>query len=187
MATRTWLWTKKRQGGRSLMKMSLGTEKNIFVCIFVRQIWFQLSYPVLMFVYFWAWSTAWLKFWLLDFLVHSHPLIKDLLLLHLLYVLQLALTGYTSTSLYRQLEGTNWVCTQFLFFTISYLNSNLVCHCWQVNNLIMTEFLLFRPLFLMPCILNTATAIYNANAAMSFHTIFVVILIWFLLGYPLVI
>ncbi|KAJ0981228.1 hypothetical protein J5N97_009483 [Dioscorea zingiberensis] len=80
-----------------------------------------------------------------------------------IYALSSVLAGYTSTSFYCQLEGTNWV-----------------------KNLIMTEFLFSGPLFVMFCFLNTVASIYNANAAMSFGTI-LVLLIWILLGSSLLV
>ncbi|KAJ0981229.1 hypothetical protein J5N97_009484 [Dioscorea zingiberensis] len=82
----------------------------------------------------------------------------------LIYVLASFLAGYTSTSFYCQLEGTNWA-----------------------KNLILTEFLYSGPLFLMFCFLNTIANMYNVNAAMSLGTIFVLLLIWILLGSPLLV
>ncbi|KAM0949146.1 putative nonaspanin (TM9SF) [Dioscorea sansibarensis] len=80
-----------------------------------------------------------------------------------IYALASFLAGYTSTSFYCQLEGPNWV-----------------------KNLIMTEFLFSGPLFLMFCFLNAIASMHNADAVKTLGTV-VVLLIWILLGSPLLV
>ncbi|CAM8876458.1 unnamed protein product [Rhodiola kirilowii] len=81
-----------------------------------------------------------------------------------IYALTSGIAGYTSTSFYLQLEGTNWV-----------------------RNLLLTGCLFCGPLFLTFCFLNTVAIAYNATAALPFGTILVIILIWTLVTAPLLV
>ncbi|KAF6150802.1 hypothetical protein GIB67_020885 [Kingdonia uniflora] len=73
----------------------------------------------------------------------------------IIYALTSGIAGYTATSTYLQLEGTNWV-----------------------RNLILTGCLFYGPLFLTFCFLNTVAITYSATAAFPFKTILVILLIW---------
>ncbi|XP_039134869.1 transmembrane 9 superfamily member 2-like [Dioscorea cayenensis subsp. rotundata] len=81
-----------------------------------------------------------------------------------IYALTSGIAGYTATSFYLQLEGTNWV-----------------------RNLLLTGFLFCGPLFLTFCFLNTVAISYSATAALPFGTILVIILIWALVTAPLLV
>ncbi|CAD6246786.1 unnamed protein product [Miscanthus lutarioriparius] len=81
-----------------------------------------------------------------------------------IYALTSGIAGYTATSFYLQLEGTNWV-----------------------RNLILTGCLFCGPLFLTFCFLNTVAIAYSATAALPFGTIIVIILIWALVTSPLLV
>ncbi|KAI4319241.1 hypothetical protein MLD38_032866 [Melastoma candidum] len=81
-----------------------------------------------------------------------------------IYALTSGIAGYTATSLYCQLEGTNWV-----------------------RNLLLTGFLFCGPLFLTFCFLNTVAIAYKSTAALPFGTIVVIVLIWTLVTSPLLI
>ncbi|XP_074564264.1 transmembrane 9 superfamily member 2-like [Curcuma longa] len=80
------------------------------------------------------------------------------------YALTSGIAGYTASSFYMQLEGTNWV-----------------------RNLLLTSCLFCGPLFLTFCFLNTVAIIYNATAALPFGTILVILLIWTLVTSPLLV
>ncbi|KAI4365802.1 hypothetical protein MLD38_021759 [Melastoma candidum] len=81
-----------------------------------------------------------------------------------IYALTSGVAGYTATSMYCQLEGTNWV-----------------------RNLLLTGFLFCGPLFLTFCFLNTVAIAYKSTAALPFGTIVVIVLIWTLVTSPLLI
>ncbi|XP_010910473.1 transmembrane 9 superfamily member 2 [Elaeis guineensis] len=81
-----------------------------------------------------------------------------------IYALTSGIAGYTATSFYLQLEGTNWV-----------------------GNLLLTGCLFCGPLFLTFCFLNTIAIVYSATAALPFGTILVIILIWALVTLPLLV
>ncbi|GJN12371.1 hypothetical protein PR202_ga30643 [Eleusine coracana subsp. coracana] len=81
-----------------------------------------------------------------------------------IYALTSGIAGYTATSFYLQLEGTNWV-----------------------RNLILTGCLFCGPLFLTFSFLNTVAIAYSATAALPFGTIIVIILIWALVTSPLLV
>ncbi|KAI9087321.1 hypothetical protein K1719_030641 [Acacia pycnantha] len=81
-----------------------------------------------------------------------------------IYALTSGIAGYTATSFYCQLEGTNWV-----------------------RNLLLTGCLFCGPLFLTFCFLNTVAIAYNATAALPFGTIVVIVLIWTLVTSPLLV
>ncbi|KAL6187385.1 hypothetical protein ACLB2K_038784 [Fragaria x ananassa] len=81
-----------------------------------------------------------------------------------IYALTSGIAGYTSTSFYCQLEGTNWV-----------------------RNLLLTGCLFCGPLFLTFCFLNTVAIAYSATAALPFGTIVVIVLIWTLVTAPLLV
>ncbi|XP_039126590.1 transmembrane 9 superfamily member 3-like [Dioscorea cayenensis subsp. rotundata] len=80
------------------------------------------------------------------------------------YALTSGIAGFTATTLYCQLEGTNWV-----------------------RNLLLTGCLFCGPLFLTFCFLNTVAIAYNATAALPFGTIVVIVLIWALVTSPLLV
>ncbi|CAA7403835.1 unnamed protein product [Spirodela intermedia] len=82
----------------------------------------------------------------------------------LIYALTSGISGYTATSMYLQLEGTNWV-----------------------RNLLLTGCLFCGPLFLTFCFLNTVAIAYSATAALPFGTILVILLIWALVTLPLLV
>uniref|UniRef100_A0A7N0UJG7 Transmembrane 9 superfamily member n=1 Tax=Kalanchoe fedtschenkoi TaxID=63787 RepID=A0A7N0UJG7_KALFE len=79
-----------------------------------------------------------------------------------IYALTSGIAGYTTTSFYLQLEGTNW-------------------------ELLLTGCLFCGPLFLTFCFLNTVAIAYNATAALPFGTIVVIVLIWTLVTAPLLV
>lgn len=81
-----------------------------------------------------------------------------------IYALTSGIAGYTATSFYLQLEGTNWV-----------------------RNLLLTGCLFCGPLFLTFCFLNTVAIAYSATAALPFGTILVILLIWTLVTSPLLV
>ncbi|RZB92421.1 Transmembrane 9 superfamily member 3 isoform C [Glycine soja] len=81
-----------------------------------------------------------------------------------IYALTSGIAGYTATSFYCQLEGTNWV-----------------------RNLLLTGCLFCGPLFLTFCFLNTVAIAYKATAALPFGTIVVIVLIWTLVTSPLLV
>ncbi|CAL9173117.1 transmembrane 9 superfamily member 3-like [Musa acuminata AAA Group] len=81
-----------------------------------------------------------------------------------IYALTSGIAGYTATSFYCQLEGTNWV-----------------------RNLLLTGCLFCGPLFLTFCFLNTVAIVYSATAALPFGTIVVIVLIWTLVTSPLLV
>lgn len=81
-----------------------------------------------------------------------------------IYALTSGIAGYTATSFYLQLEGTNWV-----------------------GNLLLTGCLFCGPLFLTFCFLNTVAIVYTATAALPFGTILVILLIWTLVTSPLLV
>ncbi|KAK8942059.1 hypothetical protein KSP40_PGU007573 [Platanthera guangdongensis] len=84
--------------------------------------------------------------------------------LMVIYALTSGIAGYTATSFYCQMEGSDWV-----------------------RNLLLTGFLFCGPLFLTFCFLNTVAIVYNATAALPFGTILVIVLIWALVTSPLLI
>ncbi|XP_064961284.1 transmembrane 9 superfamily member 3 [Musa acuminata AAA Group] len=81
-----------------------------------------------------------------------------------IYALTSGIAGYTASSFYMQLEGTNWV-----------------------RNLLLTGCLFCGPLFLTFFFLNTVAITYSATAALPFGTILVILLIWALVTSPLLI
>ncbi|KAG6490672.1 transmembrane 9 superfamily member 3-like [Zingiber officinale] len=81
-----------------------------------------------------------------------------------IYALTSGIAGYTATSFYCQLEGTNWV-----------------------RNLLLTGCLFCGPLFMTFCFLNTVAIVYSATAALPFGTIVVIALIWVLVTAPLLV
>jgi len=81
-----------------------------------------------------------------------------------IYALTSGIAGYTATSFYCQLEGTNWV-----------------------RNLLLTGCLFCGPLFFTFCFLNTVAIVYSATAALPFGTIVVIVLIWTLVTSPLLV
>ncbi|KAE9450807.1 hypothetical protein C3L33_17293, partial [Rhododendron williamsianum] len=81
-----------------------------------------------------------------------------------IYACTSGIAGYTATSYYFQLEGTNWV-----------------------RNLVLTGCLFCGPLFLTFCFLNTVAISYSSTAALPFGTIVVIVLIWALVTSPLLV
>ncbi|KAM3305457.1 transmembrane 9 superfamily member 2 isoform X1 [Capsicum chacoense] len=72
-----------------------------------------------------------------------------------IYALTFGVAGYTSTSFYCQLEGTNWV-----------------------KNLVWTGCLFCVPLALTFCFLNSVAVSYSSTAALPFGTIMLIVLMW---------
>ncbi|KAI5677942.1 hypothetical protein M9H77_08892 [Catharanthus roseus] len=81
-----------------------------------------------------------------------------------MYALTSGIAGYTATSFYCQLEGTNWV-----------------------RNVLLTGCLFCAPLFVTFCFLNTIAIAYSSTAALPFGTILVIVLIWTLVTSPLLV
>nr|XP_034908454.1 transmembrane 9 superfamily member 2-like isoform X3 [Populus alba] len=81
-----------------------------------------------------------------------------------LYALTSGVAGYTATSFYCQLGGTNWV-----------------------RNLLLTGCLFCGPLLLIFCFLNAVAVAYTATAALPPGTIVVIALIWTLVSSPLLV
>ncbi|XP_049348578.1 transmembrane 9 superfamily member 2-like isoform X2 [Solanum verrucosum] len=81
-----------------------------------------------------------------------------------IYALTSGVAGYTSTSFYCQLEGTNWV-----------------------KNLVWTGCLFFGPLALTFCFLNSVAVSYSSTAALPFSTIMLIVLILTLVTSPLLV
>ncbi|XP_028793508.1 transmembrane 9 superfamily member 2-like [Neltuma alba] len=81
-----------------------------------------------------------------------------------IYALTSGFAGYTATSFYCQLEGTNWV-----------------------RNLLLTGCLSWGPLFLTCFFLNTVAIAYNTTFAIPFGKVMVIVLIWTLLALPLLV
>ncbi|KAK4283358.1 hypothetical protein QN277_000315 [Acacia crassicarpa] len=79
-----------------------------------------------------------------------------------IYALTSGVAGYTATTFYCQLEGTNWI-----------------------RNLLLTGFLFTGPLFLTFSFLNTVAMVYNATVALPFGKVMVIVLIWTLVALPL--
>ncbi|CAD5177420.1 unnamed protein product [Musa acuminata subsp. malaccensis] len=77
-----------------------------------------------------------------------------------IFALTSGIVGYTATSLYCQLEGTNLLLTRSLFS---------------------------GPLFLTFCFLNTVAIVYSIAAALPLGTIVVIVLIWTLTTSPLLV
>ncbi|CAL5427768.1 unnamed protein product [Camellia sinensis] len=93
-----------------------------------------------------------------------HPYCRGTLLIALVvvYAITSGIAGYTSVSLYCQLEGTNWV-----------------------RNLLLTGCLFSGPLFLTFFFLNTVAVTYRATAALPLGTILVLFSTWVLVASPL--
>ncbi|XP_049403846.1 transmembrane 9 superfamily member 2-like [Solanum stenotomum] len=81
-----------------------------------------------------------------------------------IYALTSGVAGYTSTSFYCQLEGTNWV-----------------------KNLVWTGCLFFGPLALTFCFLNSVAVSYSSTAALPFSTIMLIVLMLTLVTSPLLV
>ncbi|PHT60418.1 Transmembrane 9 superfamily member 2 [Capsicum baccatum] len=84
--------------------------------------------------------------------------------LRVIYALTSGVAGYTSTSFYCQLEGTNWV-----------------------KNLVWTGCLFCGPLTLTFCFLNSVAVSYSSSTALSFGTIMLIVLMWTLVTSPLLV
>ncbi|KAM3327717.1 transmembrane 9 superfamily member 2 [Capsicum galapagoense] len=81
-----------------------------------------------------------------------------------IYALTSGVAGYTSTSFYCQLEGTNWV-----------------------KDLVWTGCLFCGPLALTFCFLNSVAVSYSSSTALSFGTIMLIVLMWTLVTSPLLV
>ncbi|XP_060200908.1 transmembrane 9 superfamily member 3-like [Lycium barbarum] len=81
-----------------------------------------------------------------------------------IYALTSGVAGYTATSFYCQLEGTNWV-----------------------KNLVRTGSLFCGPLALTFCFLNSVAVTYSSTAALPFSTIILIVLMWTLVTSPLLV
>ncbi|KFM26763.1 Putative phagocytic receptor 1b [Auxenochlorella protothecoides] len=82
----------------------------------------------------------------------------------ILYALTAGISGYTSASYYRQMEGTKWV-----------------------GNLLLTSSIFCGPLFAIFCVNNTVAIAYGSTAALPFGTIVIILLLWALVTVPLTI
>ncbi|KAJ0677968.1 putative nonaspanin (TM9SF) [Helianthus annuus] len=100
--------------------------------------------------------------------------VTDLFLLHrptvfvyalaIVYALTFAISGYTSTSFYHQLEGTKWT-----------------------KNILLTGGLYIGPLFLVFIVNNIAAVFYESTAALPLGDIIEFSLLWVFLALPLLI
>ncbi|KAL4196031.1 hypothetical protein AMTRI_Chr04g181310 [Amborella trichopoda] len=81
-----------------------------------------------------------------------------------IYALTSSIAGYTATSFYCQLDGTNWV------------------RC-----LLLTGCLFPAPLFLMFCFLNNVALVYNFATALPFSAIVAIVLMWSFVMSPLLV
>mmetsp|Transcript_8620 Transcript_8620/g.14878 ORF Transcript_8620/g.14878 Transcript_8620/m.14878 type:complete len:589 (-) Transcript_8620:493-2259(-) len=79
-----------------------------------------------------------------------------------LYAVTSGISGYVGASWYKKLGGENWV--------------------W---NVMLTATLFAGPFFLMFCFLNSVALSYDSTAALPFGTIFLMLLIWSLVAFPL--
>jgi hypothetical protein len=105
-----------------------------------------------------------------------------------IYALTSGIAGYTATSFYLQLDGTNWVRHAFMHCFLKFFGAfTHSVSMFQVRNLILTGCLFCGPLFLTFSFLNTVAIAYSATAALPFGTIVVIILIWALVTSPLLV
>lgn len=79
-----------------------------------------------------------------------------------LYAMTAGISGYTSSLLYRQMEGTRWV-----------------------HNILLTCTVFSGPFFVVFAVLNTVAIAYRSMAALPAGTIVVIIIIWALVTVPL--
>ncbi|KAL0005090.1 hypothetical protein SO802_012651 [Lithocarpus litseifolius] len=87
-----------------------------------------------------------------------------LMALVFIYAITSGIAGYSSTTFYHQLEGTNWV-----------------------RNLLFTGCLFSGPLLFTFCLLQTVAISYKANAALPFGTILVLVLLLTFVAFPLLV
>eukprot|EP00958_Prasinococcus_capsulatus_P021372 scaffold2900_cov330-Prasinococcus_capsulatus_cf.AAC.5 len=80
----------------------------------------------------------------------------------MLYALTAGISGYVSSSYYKQMEGKDWV-----------------------RNILVTCVTFCGPLFLVFCFENTVAIAYRSTAALPFGTICVIFIIWALVTFPL--
>ncbi|GJT05024.1 transmembrane 9 superfamily member 2-like protein [Tanacetum coccineum] len=108
-----------------------------------------------------------------------------------IYALTSGIAGYTASSFYHQLEGTNWIIHlrvyTLQFIATSYIGRKFDRMVTLVRNLLLTGCLFCGPLFLTFCFLNTVAIAYTATAALPFGTIVVIVLIWTLVTSPLLV
>lgn len=81
-----------------------------------------------------------------------------------IYALTSGIAGYTASSFYKQMEGTNWV-----------------------RNVLLTGGLFCGPLFVMFAFLTGVAIAYKSTKAPPFTTICIIILIWALITFPLLV
>mmetsp|Transcript_19467 Transcript_19467/g.31871 ORF Transcript_19467/g.31871 Transcript_19467/m.31871 type:complete len:596 (-) Transcript_19467:424-2211(-) len=79
-----------------------------------------------------------------------------------LYALTSGISGYVSASLYRKMDGENWV-----------------------HNILLNVFLFFGPLFVCFCFLNSVAWYNHATVALPFGTIVLILCLWCLVTFPL--
>eukprot|EP00741_Cyanophora_paradoxa_P001117 tig00000459_g1077.t1 len=79
-----------------------------------------------------------------------------------LYALTAGISGYTSASLYKKMDGENWV-----------------------HNILLNAFTFMGPMFFMFCFLNTVASVRQATVALPFSTILLIFLLWALVTFPL--
>ncbi|XP_019176777.1 PREDICTED: transmembrane 9 superfamily member 3-like isoform X2 [Ipomoea nil] len=79
----------------------------------------------------------------------------------IIYAITFGISGFTSVSFYRQLEGTNWI-----------------------RNLVLTGGIFCGPFFFMFCFLNTVAISYGSSAAIPSGAIMVILVLWIFLASP---
>ena len=201
------LKTKKRQDGSIYMVMfSVSRNKNLFL---QQSLDLDLSFlpcksfpcsvlcynPIYVVViltsYKWFSFNSAIFIFLLAIVGVFYPYNRGALFtaLVVIYALTSGIAGYTATSFYLQLEGTNWVrhALKVGFFNSLLLYLTIIAVMFQVRNLILTGCLFCGPLFLTFSFLNTVAIAYSATAALPFGTIIVIILIWALVTSPLLV
>ncbi|PON83758.1 Nonaspanin [Trema orientale] len=105
--------------------------------------------------------------------VFTYPVYKSLLAaalgsgllltaLTIIYAITSSIAGYTATSVYCHLEGTNWL-----------------------GNLLLTGCIFFGPLLLTFGLLNSIATAYKVSVALPFGRIMGLVLIWMLFAFPL--
>lgn len=79
-----------------------------------------------------------------------------------LYALTAGIAGHVSASYFSQFGGKNWV-----------------------RNVLLTCFIFCGPLLILFSFLNTVAIVYHSTAALPFGTICVILIIWFMVTFPL--
>jgi len=95
----------------------------------------------------------------------------------ILYALTAGIAGYVSNSLYASMSGIGASTTSGTTTT-----PNPRSWTWLV---VLVSTVWGVPMFVVAIILNSIAAYYGSTSALSFSTIFLIILIWALIGFPL--